>query len=108
LYRSLLDIAIVLLMNQTLSDIKLMVNFLSEKICSTNVVQHHLDMLEVAMLAMNYEGTHGGIGYGDRNADVSRSLEFADGLNLVICNTLFMKQESHLVTYAAGPVKSTV
>ena len=35
-------------------------------------------------------------------------LEFADGLNLVICNTLFTKQEAKLVTYAAGPVKSTV
>ena len=30
-----------------------------------------------------YEGTHGGFGYGSRNADVSRILEFADGLNLV-------------------------
>jgi len=44
----------------------------------------------------------------DRNADGSRILEFADGLNLVICNTLFVKQESHLVTYAAVPVKSMV
>jgi len=35
-------------------------------------------------------------------------LEFADGLNLVICNTLFTKQEAKLVTYLAGPVKSTV
>jgi len=34
--------------------------------------------------------------------------EFADGLNLVIYNTLFMKQESQLVTYAAGPAKSMV
>ena len=33
-----------------------------------------------------YDGTHGGFGYRDRNT------EFADGLNLVICNTLFMKQ----------------
>ena len=32
-----------------------------------------------------YEGTHGGFGYGFRNADGSRILEFADGLNLVIC-----------------------
>ena len=53
-------------------------------------------------------GMHGGFGYGDRNADGSRILEFADGLNVVICNTLFLKQESQLVTYAAGPVKSTV
>ena len=42
------------------------------------------------------------------NADGSRILEFADGLNLVICNTLFTKQEAKLVTYVAGPVKSTV
>ena len=42
------------------------------------------------------------------NADGFRILEFADGLNLVICNTLFMKQESKLVTYVAGSAKSTV
>jgi len=47
-------------------------------------------------------------GYGSRNADVSRILEFPDGLNLVIRNTLFTKQEAKLVTYVAGPVKSTV
>jgi len=47
-------------------------------------------------------------GYGSRNTDGSRILEFADGLNLVICNTLFMKQEAKFVTYVAGPVKSTV
>ena len=35
-------------------------------------------------------------------------MEFADGLNLVICNTLFTKQEAKLVTYVAGPVKSTI
>ena len=51
---------------------------------------------------------HGGFGYGYRNADGSRILEFADGLNLVICNTLFTKQETRLVTYVAGPMKSTV
>ena len=45
-----------------------------------------------------YDGMHGGFGYGDRNADGSRTLEFADRLNLVICNTLLMKQESQLVT----------
>jgi len=43
------------------------------------------------------------------DADCSRNAdEFAGRLNLVICNTLFMKQESQLVTYAAGPVKSAV
>jgi len=50
----------------------------------------------------------GGFEYGDRNADGSKILEFTDGLNLVICNKLFLKQKSQFVTYAAGPVKSTV
>jgi len=51
---------------------------------------------------------YGDFGYGDRNADGSRILDFADRLNLVICNILFMKQESQLATYAIGSVKSTV
>ena len=54
------------------------------------------------------DGTHGGFGYGSRNTRGSRILEFADGLNLVICDTLFTNQEAKLVTYVAGPVKSTV
>jgi len=41
-----------------------------------------------------YDGMHSGFEYGDRNADGFNILEFADRLNLVICNTLFMKQES--------------
>ena len=31
---------------------------------------------------VGYDGTHDGFGYGSRNADGSRILEFADGLNL--------------------------
>jgi len=54
--------------------------------------------------SVGYDGKHGGYGFEDG----SRILEFADGLNLVICNTLFMKQESTLVTYVAGSAKSTV
>ena len=40
---------------------------------------------------VGYDGKSGGFGYGDGNRDGSRILKFADGLNLVICNTLFMK-----------------
>jgi len=58
--------------------------------------------------SVGYDGTRGGYGFGDRNADGSRILEFADGLNLVICNTLFMKQESKLMTYVAGSDKRYV
>jgi len=57
--------------------------------------------------SVGYDGTHGSFGFSSRNADGSRILEFADGLNLVICNTLLMKQEDKLVTCVAGPVKST-
>ena len=32
---------------------------------------------------VGYDLTHGGFGYGSRNADGSSILEFADGLNLV-------------------------
>jgi len=42
---------------------------------------------------VGYDGTHGGFGYGSRNADSSRILEFVDELNLVICNTLLTKQD---------------
>jgi len=41
---------------------------------------------------VGYDGMHGGFGYGDRNADRPRILEFADRLNLVICKTLIVKQ----------------
>jgi len=47
---------------------------------------------------VGYDGTHGGFGYGARNADGSRILEFADKLNLVIRNTLFVKQKAKLVS----------
>jgi len=57
---------------------------------------------------VGYDGMRGGYGYGARNADGSRILEFADGLSIIICKTLFMKQESKLVTYVAGSVKSMV
>jgi len=57
---------------------------------------------------VGYNATHSGFWYGSRNVDGSRSLEFRDKLKLVICGTSFMKQESQLVTYAAGSVKRTV
>jgi len=37
---------------------------------------------------VGYSGIHGRFGYGCRSADGSRILQFADGLNLVICDTL--------------------
>jgi len=42
---------------------------------------------------VGYDGTHGCFGYGSRNADGSRILEFADGLNLVICNDILRSRK---------------
>jgi len=61
-----------------------------------------MGILEVVMLTTM--GHMAVLGSGTRNADGSRILEFADGLNLVICNTLFTKQAVKLVTYVASPV----
>ena len=93
-----------------------------EKECFWNAVFHLVSCIpqnEIVVFAgdmnghvrssnVGYDGTHGGFVYGSRNADGSRILEFADGLILVICNTLFTKQEAKLVTYVADPVKCTV
>jgi len=65
-------------------------------------INGHVGSSNVAMIG------HGGFQYGDRNANGSRILNCADRLNLVICNTMFMKQESQMATYAAVPGQSMV
>ena len=42
---------------------------------------------------------HGGHGYGDKNDDGQRILDFAETHNLVIANTWFKKRDTHLITY---------
>ncbi|XGW15259.1 hypothetical protein V3C99_001051 [Haemonchus contortus] len=42
---------------------------------------------------------HGGFGYGSRNTDGERILEYADSHNLTIVNTRFRKRDSHLITF---------
>ena len=51
---------------------------------------------------------HGNHGYGDRNEEGERLLDFAEPRRLFIANTNFMKQESHLVTYASGGRKTQI
>jgi len=51
---------------------------------------------------VGYDGTHGGFGYGSKNADGSRIMEFADGLNLVICNTLIVYEAGSQVGNICG------
>ena len=55
--------------------------------------------------ADGFEDVHGGFGYGTRNSEGERILEFAMTNNLFLANTCFMKRDSHLVTYNSGGSK---
>uniref|UniRef100_UPI00358FD06E craniofacial development protein 2-like n=1 Tax=Myxine glutinosa TaxID=7769 RepID=UPI00358FD06E len=56
----------------------------------------------------SFDGVHGGYGYGVRNGEGERILEFADGADLLICNTQFQKEDNKLVTYTSGGSTTTV
>ena len=58
--------------------------------------------------AAGYEGVHGGSGYGERNADGDRVLEFAVANDFVIANTFFVKRDCHLITYQSGNAKTQI
>ena len=62
----------------------------------------------VGAAAGGYENVHGGRGFGVRNTEGERILEFATANDLLIGNTLFIKRESHLVTYQSGAAKTQV
>ena len=49
---------------------------------------------------------HGNHGYGIRNDEGERILEFATAHELALANTYFIKKDNHLVTYASGERKS--
>ncbi|VDO04602.1 unnamed protein product [Haemonchus placei] len=51
---------------------------------------------------------HGGFGYGSRNTDGERILEYADSHNLAIVNTRFRKRDSHLITFYSGENRSQI
>ena len=46
--------------------------------------------------ANGFEGVHGGWGYGERNPEGDRLLEFAVANNLVIGNSFYVKRDNHL------------
>ena len=62
----------------------------------------------VGQEAVGYEGVHGGSGYGERNVDGDRVLEFAVANDFVIGNTFFVKRDSHLITYQSGNAKTQI
>ena len=55
-----------------------------------------------------YEDVHGGFGFGRRNEEGERVLDFADSFNLKIGNTWFKKDEEKLVTFESGDHRTTI
>ena len=58
--------------------------------------------------ADGFEGVYGGHGFGTRNIEGDRILEFATANNLVVTNSCFQKRESHLITYRSGRGRSQI
>ena len=56
----------------------------------------------VGRSSLGYDGLHGGFGWGERNRDGERILEFADSLDMVVGNTFFKKDDEKLITYKSG------
>ena len=56
----------------------------------------------VGKSADGFHQIHGGFGFGERNAEGGRILDFAVAHDLVIGNTLFEKRDSHLITFDSG------
>ena len=56
----------------------------------------------------NYEDQHDGYGYGVRNKERERIIEFCAAINISVENTLSKKRASHLVTYESCQLKSQV
>ncbi|ESO10208.1 hypothetical protein HELRODRAFT_190408 [Helobdella robusta] len=50
-----------------------------------------------------FDNVHGGFGYGKRNEDGNRILEFAESHWFCLLNTYFRKRLEHLITYKSGP-----
>ena len=55
-----------------------------------------------------YGGVHSGMGFGTRNAEGERILEFGDAVGMVVCNTFFKKEDTNLITYQSGDNRSMI
>ena len=55
-----------------------------------------------------YVGVHVGFGFGSRNKEGERLLEFGRATDMVVCNTLFRKRLSRLITYESGGCQTQI
>ena len=62
----------------------------------------------VGEVANEFHEAYGNFGYGTRNAEGERILEFEEAMGYVVTSTLFKKRQSHLATYESGGNKTAV
>ena len=62
----------------------------------------------VGNMAEGYEEVHGGYGYGNKNEEGERILEFCEALEMKIGNTWFRQEENKLITFESGGIKSMI
>ena len=58
--------------------------------------------------ADGYGGVYGGMGFGTRNAEGERTLEFGDAVGMVVGNAFFKKEDSKLIAYQFGDNRSII
>jgi hypothetical protein len=56
----------------------------------------------VGSTRVDFDGVHGGFGYGSRNQEGEGILNVVLAYDLIVANTLFRKRVSHLVTFSSG------
>ena len=62
----------------------------------------------IGMNTSGFDGVHGGNGYGTRNVDGIRILDFCFAANLSVTNTFFSKPQNKLITYRSGDNQSQI
>ncbi|KAK6736307.1 hypothetical protein RB195_019157 [Necator americanus] len=55
-----------------------------------------------------FESCHGGYGFGARNDDGLRILEYGVASDLIIANTQYRKRKSHLITYISSRCETQI
>jgi hypothetical protein len=62
----------------------------------------------VGALANGFESVHGGRGFGERNAEGEMLLEFLCGMDMIVANTWFEKEEAKKITYESGGSRTVI
>ena len=82
--------------------------------CITSIDDSELHVIagdfngHVGKESMNFDGYHGGKGYGTRNPEGQRILDLCSATDLLVTNTFFDKNQNNLITYSSGDNNSQI